>query len=102
MSETQEGYVTCWIKNLGLPKSKALPLHGNIFVVCNVFFVLISLFPGIQMLVTSAESPSLFSYHLLFLLVLVCSDYCNKTPQAEWLNKQEFLFSLSWRLEVQD
>lgn len=71
-------------------------------VLRTMFFVLISMFQGLQMLVTSAQSPYLFSYHFLFLPVLVCSDSGNRMPQTEWLNKQELIFSLFWKLEVQD
>ena len=35
-------------------------------------------------------------------IVLVYSGCHNRTPQTGWLTQQKFIFSQSWRLEIQD
>lgn len=71
-SETREGYATCWLENVGLSKSEAHPLSGNIFfILLDIFFLFFNFnINGPQIPVTRTSSPYLFSYHLLFLLAL--------------------------------
>lgn len=34
--------------------------------------------------------------------ILDCLGYQNKIPKTGWVKQQKFIFSLFWRLEVQD